>query len=155
MFLDFFLKNDHNCRITNVFYKKLISCQPFSIIRPRFGVMLNWVFYTFLFYQKASHFFFQYGFILVCIYYLLFSETSFSSICVWCVFCLLWDLNSTSHYDLELAFIESLLLYRPSVIFLTFWKDVFSFLMIMQIYISFVRYLGGLYKKFKFTTLSK
>ena len=114
MFLDFFLKNDHNCRITNVFYKKLISCQPFSIIRPRFGVMLNWVFYTFLFYQKASHFFFQYEFILVCIYYLLFSETSFSSFCVWCVFCLFWDLNSTSHYDLELAFIESLLLYWPS-----------------------------------------
>ena len=105
--------------------------------------------------ESISFFFFQYEFILVCIYYLLFSETSFSSFCVWCVFCLFWDLNSTSHYDLELAFIESLLLYWPSVIFWKFWKDVFSFLMIMQIYISFVRYLGGVYKKFKFTAFVK
>ena len=58
---------------------------------------------------------FQYGFILVCIFYLLFWETSFSSFCVWCVF---WNLNSTPYYRIIrfriIAFIELLFLYWPS-----------------------------------------
>ena len=59
--------------------------------------------------------FFQYRFVLVCIFYLLFWETSFSSFHVWCVF---WNLNSMPYYRIIrfriIAFIESLFLCWPS-----------------------------------------
>ena len=63
----------------------------------------------------CGHSFFKYRFILVCIFCLLFWETSFSSFCVWCVVCLFWDLNSTSYYGIIrfriIAFKKSLFLY--------------------------------------------
>ena len=59
--------------------------------------------------------FFQYRFVLVCIFYLLFWETSFSSFHVWCVF---WNLNSMPYYRIVrfriIAFMESLFLCWPS-----------------------------------------
>ena len=48
-----------------------------------------------------SHFFVQYGFIQVCIFYLFFWKTSFLSFCAFCVFCLSWirpNLNQLLHH---------------------------------------------------------